>query len=746
MFCNHFSTILKIQPCFRTIVECFIKKMCNQYESKKQEIDGLVNKIVKRLENCDPLTTLQLATYRVMQPMVNKVSEFQLVSDSSTLVRFIEYVQSIFVSCLSKNRNTDEQYINETLELIQELYNKNLDFIFYWADENLSNSQFNEQEINYIFESTMVRFVRGNRYQFQQIRIIESLIRPHAEEVEKLFGMSVDVLFDGLHKLEYSLSSGKIDAFQNLLNICDSYYESDHTDNKYFYEQYIQNLTTTQLVEKCFGYDLYDVKKVTNWSDKFIDCLSLSLGKSSDFLDQSLYCGWPMLDLPVQKKPFIKIDGIAYCFDYYNFFDNFYRIIQKNIREQDRDYVDKWSKLQQEASESLVADLFKKILPESNIYVGNYYPDGEHRKQLDENDILIVFESCLIIVEVKAGSFSYTPAIKDLESHRKSFNALIKKADNQCIRTKEYITNCDHAIFYDSNKNNKKEKFSIDKGTYKTCYLMCVTIDNFNAFEAKIEKTLYKEYSGETIAISVDDLDVYAEYFDSPLIFLHFLKHRVAATKVPSSYLNDELDHLGLYIAHNAYECFLADFNNMVIPFGYREKLDSFFAGIHNRTLSAAKPKQEFPHYFEKIVLFLSKNRIANRLEFSLSLLELDCEARKTLERIIDEAISIGERQKKEVPFGCIFSGDVFYCYLKDSNAINLLNERLRKKQTYAYMKSLNIHRCWQLTMSLSETKELCSFECIFLNYENFIRDGFSYYEINSCCKELIEKRRNFSF
>ena len=52
MFCNNFSTILKIQPCFRTIVECFIKKMCNQYESKKQEIDGLVNKIMpKNLRN-----------------------------------------------------------------------------------------------------------------------------------------------------------------------------------------------------------------------------------------------------------------------------------------------------------------------------------------------------------------------------------------------------------------------------------------------------------------------------------------------------------------------------------------------------------------------------------------------------------------------------------------------------------------------------------------------------------------------
>ena len=47
------------------------------------------------------------------------------------------------------------------------------------------------------------------------------------------------------------------------------------------------------------------------------------------------------------------------------------------------------------------------------------------------------------------------------------------------------------------------------------------------------------------IAICLDDLDLYADYLNSPLTFLHYLKQRQAATKLNQLYLYDELDHLG---------------------------------------------------------------------------------------------------------------------------------------------------------------------------------------------------------
>ena len=123
--------------------------------------------------------------------------------------------------------------------------------------------------------------------------------------------------------------------------------------------------------------------------------------------------------MPVQKRPFININVVCYCFDYYNLFDNVYRILQKNIRLYNDKYATKWSNIQHGASEELVADKFKKLMPNANIYVGNYYPETNSLKKMDENDIMVICDDIIIIAEVKAGSFTYTPAITDFEAHKK---------------------------------------------------------------------------------------------------------------------------------------------------------------------------------------------------------------------------------------------------------------------------------------------------------------------------------------
>ena len=67
------------------------------------------------------------------------------------------------------------------------------------------------------------------------------------------------------------------------------------------------------------GLCLHDVKKVTNWSDKLVQSFSWKIGENADFFEKSEYPGWPIQDLPVQKRPFININGVCYCFDYYNY-------------------------------------------------------------------------------------------------------------------------------------------------------------------------------------------------------------------------------------------------------------------------------------------------------------------------------------------------------------------------------------------------------------------------------------------
>lgn len=59
---------------------------------------------------------------------------------------------------------------------------------------------------------------------------------------------------------------------------------------------------------------------------------------------------------------------------------------------------------------------------------------------------------------------------------------------------------------------------------YTNIYLMCVTIDFLDVFAAKAEKISGINIELGTIVLSVDDLRVYQDFFESPFIFLNYFK------------------------------------------------------------------------------------------------------------------------------------------------------------------------------------------------------------------------------
>lgn len=174
--------------------------------------------------------------------------------------------------------------------------------------------------------------VRGNRYQFQQLNDLETLIMPHNEIMEELYGISSRDFINGLKKLEYSLSSAKLDVFKDFVNLYEEFQskaeDKPQEELERLFDEMRSYTDSNSIMEKCFGYDLYNVKTVTNWSDKLVKSFSWEIGENTDFFEKSKYPGWPVQDLPVQKRPFISIDGVSYCFDYYNLFDNIYRMLQ----------------------------------------------------------------------------------------------------------------------------------------------------------------------------------------------------------------------------------------------------------------------------------------------------------------------------------------------------------------------------------------------------------------------------------
>ena len=605
----------------------FMKYLKLEYEPKKREIDALIVTIKEKVVRCNPIELLSAASDMFLLNNIGISSEIQLSQDDILVSHMTEYIQSILISSENKYVLTDEDQsflFFEIFEDIKKLYELIKEFYYCWGAKIYDEcTNYDKATIKSILESQMLYLVRGQRYQVYEYEYYEKLLAPHNDVFLELYGITANDIILGIKKLQFELTQGKFDALNDFGRLFDSLNdEIINYDDPSFIEK------GKKIIQKVVGTDLRDVIKVTGWPQIFVEALSFGLNEDNSFNVHSEFSSWPIIDLPVQKRPFIKIDNKYYCFDYYTFVDNFYRVIQKNIQRQKPEY--KWSDVQKEASEKMVAETFSQILPGCIIYTDNYYPQNGSLKNPAENDIIVIYNDVMIIVEVKAGSFVYTAPFVDFESHIKSYKNLIEKADHQCKRTFDYLNSESNPCLYNEDKSHKA---NIDMSKIRDSYMISVTIDNINDFAAHAEKLSFLNLKCNAISICVDDLMVYRDYFDSPLLFLHFLKQRRQASQIPQLMPNDELDHLGLYIEYN---CYFMNFDNMeenssLHLVGFREQLDEYFCKLYHPSLHPIKPKLNIPDFYKLLIEYLEKSTIENKVEISNYLLDFSTDAKNDL-------------------------------------------------------------------------------------------------------------------
>lgn len=615
-----------------------------EYPKIKERIDEKVRKIKEEISICDPLMLLKFTKDMATLSQMNKFSEINYTSEENMVIRAQEYIQSILVSTenhfnSSESSEDQEKRWHLVLADIEDLYKEFVYFYHYWSAYKKDTGEIPNEMINHIVESQMLYLVRGNRYQVFELEPLKHLLPPHNDILLELFGVTPDQIIEGLEKLEYSMSQGLGDAWMNIGGKFDEFCKS--IDLGKDLEDIIKETQddVSNVLNNALGVALNDIFHITGWDGRLIDTLSLDIGECKSFFGGSEFSGWPIMELPIKKKPFIRIDGISYGFDYYSLFDNIYRALQKEIFRLKQDYVNTWSKRQNIASENMVKALFLKLLPGAIAYNGNYYPVGNSLKQMNENDLLITYENYLFIVEVKAGSFPQTPPINDFDAHIKAYSKLAQEADSQCSRTIKYINEHQPAPFYDLDKRKKFEIYEITE--YKEVYSFSVTVDNFNEFASKAEKLNFITLSSKTIVISYDDLLVYEKYFDSPIYFLHFLKQRKSAIDITQIAMNDELDHLGMYISHNIYSITASEFpaEHMVNWYGFRQDLDNYFCKLYLPELNATKPKQNIPEEITEIIRLLEYKTNKNKIDVAHFLLDMSSEAKQDFCKSIHRAL-----------------------------------------------------------------------------------------------------------
>ncbi len=644
-----------------------LAKLVARYPIVVQEIDDLVRRIVSAV---GVLPADQLLTRawqeQVMSSQHIKV-EVDVTQDDANALRMIDYVQSVIAAAprgeVQKNELTDDDWCDLRTNIAALFRKLNIEYP--------SCSTAHRKAVGTVYDDAMEEFfvraqmhwcnVRGDYYQVHQVEIIADLLKNQSELIKVAYGINSDELVVELEKIWRSLTFGLHDAMTSMRHIhaevmaeVGRMIEQTEVD---FQSQSVGELilevtsrlghrdTLDQNMDAFGNMGIFDLRKVADLPIALLDDFSWAPGQETDFLADGEFKGWPLRIQPIFRRPFLKFNDTYYCFELYSLFDNFYRQLEKRIFQRSEAEKQDWIKNRKEISENLPVEYFTRLLPGAIVLPEIYYPvvsESGGAKNLAEADCVIVYGDHLFIIEVKAGAFTYTSPANDLPAYIKSLEALVGAPSKQGQRFLKYLESSEEVDIFDA---KRRPVGKLRKGDFRCKTICAVTLDPFTELAAQAQH-LYK--IGVDVGdvpvwpLSLSDLRVYSDIFAGPLDFLHFVEQRMRAAPSEKLQLDDELDHLGLYLEHNNYAMHADELskNGAQLRFnGYRSAIDVYFSAKLTGSDAPSLPTQKVPTRLRELVDFLAKQSQTHRSRIASYLLDLAGDWRADLSKWIDEEL-----------------------------------------------------------------------------------------------------------
>lgn len=735
--------------------------LADQFPISKKEIDEIITKIIEIVSSLPPFQILQRAYWEMAAGQVNIASESDANAEDVISFRMIDYLQSIIASA-NPNYKFDEiseETWKELRRLVNSLFTKlTIEYAICKTAYNKRNDpSFDLAYEEYCHEAEQIWVnVRGTRYAVHDVQAIHEILKPHNEILFDLFGCSVQKLIDNLAKIHYSLTHG----IGNLMEDIDSLRKitlqkaSERGQNepdvnahelitRIIKENGLQELHES-IIGRFSGMDLFELETITDLPSTLLDDLSWEPGQNTEFL-QGEDKGWPLRVWPVFIRPFLKVNGKHYCFDLYNLFDHIYRVIERLVISKKPEYRETWNVKQKKISEELPVNLFQRLLPGSTVYKSVYYRwyvGDKHGKDWCETDALLTYEDHLFIIEVRAGAFTHASPATDFPSYIASLKNLLFKPAEQGKRFLEYLESEDQVSLYDENHN---QVGNLSKQSFRHITLCAISLDPFTELAAQTQhlKNIGIDVGQHPVwSISIDNIREYADVFDNPLVFLHFVEERMRAFQSEAIKVNDELDHLGLYLKHNMYTRYAteilqgSDINTRLGWYGYRSEVDKFFASKLIEPDKKPPLRQSMPQHLNTVIDYLAKNIIPNRSVVAITLLNCADEARDKIWSQIDFVLARQSKTGKPLALSTYGEAKVtVFCWQK---GILGRNHEFARDHTQESMMLAEENRRLLLELEYDESNHLCGVQGEIITLE-----GLSTEQINKLRDEAAILRQN---
>ncbi len=593
--------------------------------------------------------------------------------------------------------------------------------------------------------------VRGHRHLVHQLPYFEEILAPHDAILTELYGINSQQLLDGIRHLRDSLTTGIAKAITELSEFRDVAIPKveaklsgtgvdQETDLPAIMAQVVEENKweswRDDIFGRLFGADLFDVGRVTALPSSLLDDLSWQPGQDTEFFAPGEYRGWPLRVWPLFKRPFLKLGGRYYCFELYAIFDHLYRVLERTITRRKPEYRETWNKKQQELSESLPLMHFKKLLPGAIVFHAVFYRwrnEASEPERWCESDAIVAYQDHLFIVEVKAGAFTYASPATDFPSHIKSLEGLLLAPARQGQRFLEYLESKEEVGLYDK---KHMEIGRLARRDFNHVTICAITLDPFTELAAKAQHLtkIGVDVGPQPVwSISLDDLRVYTDVFDNPLLFLHYVENRMRAFGSSLVECEDELDHLGLYMEHNSYADYAARLSpdQPMIWHGYRSGIDRFFSQRLRDPDAKCSAAQKMPVRLKQVIDVLAANPRPGARHVSSTLLDCDGEWRRRFASAIDDVLGRQARTGRVMPFSTYGGAELtMLCW---QAGVVERNPRFAIEFANTAMLATNSQERMLIELTFDKSGTLASVEFQFLNRRDIPEEE---------CRRLTRKAR----
>jgi hypothetical protein len=292
------------------------------------------------------------------------------------------------------------------------------------------------------------------------------------------------------------------------------------------------------------------------------------------------------LSNPVWSKPIVRLgDGQYFCPMPQLFFSYIYPIIGE-LFSKDKSLKKKYEMRRADYLEEQVAALFSKAFPNSKILRGYKWRHGNVEY---ESDIIVYFDSFLLLIEAKSGSISSSALRGGPGRAKKHVTQLIYEPSRQSERLLEHLTE----TFDHKQSDYVIKDVTIDAKRINKVLRLSITLEDFATIQSNLGLVRQTGWIPKEHVLApcmtLMDLSVIIDILNAPWRILYYLGLR-AQIEESFSYTGNELELLGLFLTSDVNSCISASTEAHLFLSGMSKDVDQFYIS-QSAGISAKKPE-----------------------------------------------------------------------------------------------------------------------------------------------------------